>query len=469
MEALTTELAVIGAGPGGYAAAFYAADLGMKVTLVDEGKALGGVCLNRGCIPSKALLHVARLLEEAREAQTFGIGFGPPSIDLAKLRSFKNDVVTRLNGGIHTLAKARKVAVAHGRARFLAPDLIEVTGGEGPAQLRFRQAIIATGSRPILPPALRLDSPRVLDSTGALELPDIPAEFLLVGGGIIGLELGSVYAALGSKVTVIEALADLATPVDRDLFRPLEKRLKERFKAVHLNCRVAGMEERGARIHVRYEQAGRNEEADFDRVLLCIGRRPNTENLGLENVGVALDERGFIKADKTLRTSAPNIFAIGDAIGNPMLAHKASREARVAVEALLGKRSVFDNVALPNVIYTDPEIAWVGLTENEAKKEGREHKVSRFPWAASGRALASGRSEGLTKVLFDPQSERLLGVGICGINAGELIAEATLALEMGCVVGDITGTIHAHPTLAETFMESAEAFHGLATHLVARK
>lgn len=466
----TYDLVVIGAGPGGYAAAFYAADNGLKVALVEKDKALGGVCLNRGCIPSKALLHVARLLDEAEEAAQMGLEFAKPKIHLDKLRGFKNDVILKLNNGIEALAKARKVRVLNGSASFKDVHTLTITGSSGQAEsLSFKHAIVATGSSPIIPGALRVDSPRVMDSTGALRLDEIPDEFLLVGGGVIGLELGSVYAALGSKVTVIEALPELAAPVDRDLFRPLEKRLKKKFKAIHTETSVLRMVENGRKIDVEYKKGEEVTTASFDRVLLCIGRSPNSKGLGLENIGVAVDNRGFIETKSTMQTGVEHIYAIGDVTTGPMLAHKASREGRIAVERILGQKSEFDHTGVPAVIYTDPEIAWVGLTEKEAQGKNIAYKLGRFPWAASGKAMTSMRTEGLTKILFHPESERILGVGIVGINAGELIAEAVLALEMGCSVGDITGTIHAHPTLSETMMESAEALHGMATHIYSKK
>lgn len=464
----STELVVIGAGPGGYAAAFYAADKGMDVTLIEAGH-LGGTCLNVGCIPSKALLHMASLIDETRHMSDLGLTFGEPKIDLEKIRAFKNKVIDQLRGGIQSLAKSRKVKIIHGFARFASENQLHIETSKELVMLQFQHAIIATGSTPVIPSALKLNSERVVDSTGALELQDIPERFLIVGGGIIGLELGSVYAALGSKVTVIEALDHLAGDADRDLVRLLERKLKSSFESIHLKTQVTSLKDNGDKILVEYQQGEKTENDSFDRVLLCIGRKPTSANLELEKAGISTDERGFIQVEKHVQTANPHVFAIGDVVPGPMLAHKASREARIAVDKIMGLKTEFDNVGIPSVIYTDPEIAWVGLTETEAKAKGIEYKLGKFPWAASGRALAINRTDGLTKILFDPKTERVLGVGIAGVGAGELIAEGGLALEMGAVLEDITNTVHAHPTLSETFMEGAETVHGLATHLFSKK
>jgi len=463
-----TQLVVIGAGPGGYTAAFYAADCGMEVTLV-EAEHPGGTCLNVGCIPSKALLHIAKLLEETRHAGEAGIFYEEPRIDLKKVREYKNGVVNQLKGGVRTLAKARKVNLIDGFATFVANNKLSIKNSKGVSELEFEHCIIATGSVPVVPGPLRIESERVMDSTGALELADVPARFLVVGGGVIGLELGSVYASLGSKVTVIEALDQIANGVDRDIIKPLEKHFSEKFEAVMVKTMVKSLKEAGKKIVVEYENAGGVHSDRFDRVLLCIGRRPNSDKLELEKAGLQADERGFIQVNSSMETAVPGIYAIGDLIGNPMLAHKASKEARVAVDKILGKKSVFDNLCIPSVIYTDPEVAWTGLTEIEARAKSIPYKLGKFPWGASGRALAMARTDGLTKVLIDPETERILGAAMVGVNAGELIAEACLAIEMGAVLEDVTGTIHAHPTLSETMMESMEAVHGLATHLFSPK
>lgn len=463
-----TQLVVIGAGPGGYTAAFYAADCGMDVTLV-EAQHPGGTCLNVGCIPSKALLHISKLLEETKHASEAGIFYEEPKIDLSKVRDYKSGVVNQLKGGVRTLAKARKVNLIDGFATFTGKNSVSIKTAKGVQELEFEHCIIATGSVPVIPGPLKIDSPRVMDSTGALEMADIPETFLVVGGGVIGLELGSVYASMGSKVTVIEALDHIANGADRDLVRPLEKYFKKKFESIKVKTMVKGLKEEGDKITVEYENKDGVASESFDRVLLCIGRRPNSEKLELSQAGLQADERGFIQTNKSMETSVPGIYAIGDVIGNPMLAHKGSREAKVAVDKILGKKAEFDNVCIPSVIYTDPEVAWTGLTETEAKEKGISYKLGKFPWGASGRAIAMARTDGVTKVLVDPETDRILGAGVVGINAGELIAEATLAIEMGAVVEDVTDTIHAHPTLAETMMESLESVHGLATHIFSPK
>ena len=461
-----TDLVVVGGGPGGYAAAFRAADLGLAVTLVDLEPNPGGVCLYRGCIPSKALLHVAKLIDEADQAREWGVTFGPPVIDLDRLRSFEEGVVGKLTGGLGQLAKRRQVRYLRARARFASPTrlaLERIGDGDIPTELEFRAAILATGSRPSRIPGFP-DSPRVMDSTAALALPDVPKRLLVVGGGYIGLELGSVYAALGSKVTVVEMLDGLLPGADDDLVRPLARRLATRFDSIRLGTKVASMQEAGKKIKVAFEGGDGPATGSFDRVLVSIGRRPNSEDLGLEHTAVAIGDDGFVRVDDGMRTAEPTIYAIGDLVGQPMLAHKASHEGIVAAENAAGKNSVFEPSAIPAVVFTDPEIAWTGLTEHEAKARGRAVEIARFPWAASGRATTLGRDDGLTKLVLDPESGRVLGVGICGPGAGELIAEATLAIEMGAVAEDLAKTIHPHPTLSETIMEAAEVFFGHATH-----
>jgi dihydrolipoamide dehydrogenase len=471
-----TQVVIIGAGPGGYAAAFYAADLGMQVTLVDPAVNPGGVCLYRGCIPSKALLHVADVLNEARHAEAWGVTFGAPKIDVERLRAFKSKVVNQLTGGLGQLSKQRKITYIQGTAGFRDAHTLEITreGQSAAETLAFQHAIIATGSRPSTVPGLSIDSPRLMDSTGALELPDIPKSLLVVGGGYIGLELGTVYAALGTKVTVVEMTGGLLPGADRDLVNILAKRIESICEAVLLNTKVVSMKEAKNGIAVTFEgpstgsgQAaeGVPKERTFDRVLVSIGRRPNSAVPGLDRTKVKVNPRGFIEVDPARRTAEPSIYAIGDVVGEPMLAHKASHEGRVAVESIAGERVAFEPLAIPAVVFTDPELAWCGLTENDAKKENREVTVARFPWAASGRALTLDRPDGMTKLVLDPKTERVLGVGIVGPGAGELIAEGVLAVEMGANATDIRMSIHPHPTLSETIMESAEVFFGQATHV----
>lgn len=463
------EIVVVGAGPGGYAAAFLAADKGRKVAIVEESPALGGVCLNRGCIPSKALLHLARLVNETREAREMGLAFSDPKIDIASIRKWKEGVVGQLSSGIAGLCKSRGVEVVRGHGVFESSTRLRIEGGDGVEAVEFEHAIVASGSRPFIPPALRVEDPRVMNSTGALVLEDIPERLLIVGGGYIGLEMGTVYAALGSKVTVVELLDGILMGADRDLVRPLQKRLEARFEAILLKTKVVALDAKKKGIDVAIEGPDGAKKLTFDRVLVSVGRRPNTDGLGLEKTQVKVNDKGFIEVDRKQRTADPHILAIGDAAGEPMLAHKASREGRVAVEALLGEPAEFDNIAIPAVVFTDPEVAWCGLTETEAAARGQKVDVARFPWGASGRALTLGRTEGMTKVIYDPGTERVLGVGIVGVNAGELIAEGTLAVEMAAVARDIGGTIHAHPTLSETLMESAEMLHGTATHVFRKK
>ena len=465
----TTQVAVIGAGPGGYAAAFYAADRGMRVALVDPGENPGGVCLYRGCIPSKALLHVAEVVNEAKHAEAWGVSFGAPKIDLAKVRAFKEKVVLQLTGGLGQLSKQRKVDYLRGTASFRDARTLEIArDGAAPSLLRFEHAIVATGSRPAAIPGLTIDSPRVMDSTGALDLPDVPGSLLVVGGGYIGLELGSVYAALGSRVTVVEMTAGLLPGADRDLVNVLAKRIERICEAVLLNTRVVSMNEAKGGIAVSFDGEGLGDgprERTFDRVLVSIGRRPNSAVPGLDRTRVKVNQRGFIEVDGSRRTAEPSVYAIGDVVGEPMLAHKASHEARVAVDAIAGEKVAFEPLAIPAVVFTDPEIAWCGLTETDAKNQKREVAIARFPWAASGRALTLDRPDGSTKLVLDPKTGRVLGVGIVGPGAGELISEAVHAIEMGATAEDLKLTIHPHPTLSETLMEAAEVFFGHSTHV----
>lgn len=465
-EERTTELVVIGGGPGGYPAAFEAADRGMQVTLVNEDERLGGVCLNRGCIPSKALLHIAKLINESREAAEWGVKFGEPKIDLHRLREFTDGVIGKLTGGIDQLCQARGVTLVRARGTFADSNTLRLSHADGQSQeLKFQHAILATGSSPVMPSLFDIGDSRVMDSTDALELPDIPQRLLVIGGGYIGLEMGTVYAALGSKVTVVEMLSGLLPGADRDLVGPLKRRLDGLFQAIFLNTKVVGLSPGKKGLVAELEGEGVEPKQTFDRVLVAVGRRPNSGNLGLENTRAEVDDHGFVTVDEKLRTTDPSILAIGDVVGEPMLAHKATREAKVAVEALAGEPAAFDNVAIPAVVFTDPEIAWCGVTESDAKAAGRDVNVVRFPWAASGRAQTLGRTEGLTKVIFDPETQRVLGAGIVGPGAGELIAEAVLAVETAAVARDLAETIHAHPTLSETLMEAAEAVFGHATHV----
>ncbi len=460
-----TRVAVVGAGPGGYAAAFYAADLGMQVTLIDPEKNPGGVCLYRGCIPSKALLHVAKVLDEASHAREWGIEFGAPTIDVDRLRAYKNKVVQNLTGGTGQVAKLRKVNYVQGWASIVTPTRLHIrtTSGEEFVDVDF--IILATGSEPTRIPALSINSPRVLDSTSALDLPEIPGTMLVIGGGYIGLELGSVYAALGTKVSVVEMTDGLLPGADRDLVRVLAQRVEKTFDKVMLSTRVLSMKVKGDAVVVSLEGPNGPAEATFDYVLVSIGRRPNARVPGLEKTRVQVTDRGFIQTDFQRRTEEPTIFAIGDVAGEPMLAHKASHEGRAAVEAIAGHKAIFEPQAIPAVVFTDPEIAWAGLTETQAEKEGRKVDVAKFPWGASGRAISIDRVDGMTKLLIDPQTERVLGVGIVGAGAGELISEGVLAIEMGATASDMKLTIHPHPTLSETVMEAAEQFFGTATHV----
>ena len=462
-----TQLVVIGAGPGGYAAAFYAADRGMKVTLVDPEKNPGGVCVYRGCIPSKALLHVADVISESAHARDFGIEFQKPKIDLDKLREFKNNVVSKLTSGAGQVRNLRKVQHLQGMASFRDARTLDVELVDGKKDtLTFEHCIIATGSRPATVPGLSIDDPRVMDSTGALELPDIPKTLLVLGGGYIGLELGSVYAALGTRVTVVEMTPGLLPGADRDLVAILAKRIEAMCEAVWLNTKVTGMKAAKDGIGVTFEGEGKTGDQTFDRVLVSIGRKPNSAIPGLDKLNVDIDKRGFIVVDPSRRTGEPTIYAIGDVAGEPMLAHKAAHEGRAAVDAIAGDRNVaFEPAAIPAVVFTDPEIAWAGLTETDAEKQGRKVAVAKFSWGASGRAISIGRTDGVTKLIIDPETERVLGVGICGPGAGELIAEGVHAIEMGATAKDMAMTIHPHPTLSETVMEAAEVFYGHATHV----
>jgi dihydrolipoamide dehydrogenase len=465
-ETNSTQLAVIGGGPAGYPAAFLAADLGLQVTVIDEEPRPGGVCLYRGCIPSKTLLHAAKLLAEAREAVDWGIEFSEPKINLEKLRAWKESVVQQLTSGTAQLAKQRKINFIQGRARFLDAKTLRIRTTDGREEvLTFDHTLVATGSRPATIPSLSLDTNRLMDSTSALELEDIPETLLVIGGGYIGLELGTVYAALGSQVSVVEMLPGLLPGADRDLVRVLSKRLESLFHSIVLNTTVAQMEEVEAGIKVKLEGDAEKPEQVFEKVLMSVGRRPNSGDLGLEKTKVEIDQRGFIKVDEQRRTSEPTIYAIGDVAGEPMLAHKATHEGRVAAEVIAGHKVAFEPHAIPAVVFTDPEVAWCGLTETQAKEEGHPIKVARFPWGASGRAVTLGRTDGLTKLVLDAETERVLGVGIVGTGAGELISEGVLAIEMAALASDVKLSIHPHPTLAETVMETAEVFFGQSTHV----
>jgi dihydrolipoamide dehydrogenase len=466
-ETSNLNIAVVGAGPGGYAAAFLAADLGMTVTLIDPEVNPGGVCLYRGCIPSKALLHIAKLIEESEQAKNWGIEFAAPKIDLARLRSFKEGVVKKLTGGLGILSKQRKVTYVQGRAAFENSTTLQITKADGSMQsLSFDRIILATGSRPVIVPALKLDTPRMMDSTGALNLEDVPGTLLVVGGGYIGLELGSVYAALGTRVTVVEMLPGLLPGADRDLVLPLHKRLEKLFESILLNTTVASVKDEGNGIRATLKaQDGTTQENVFDRVLVSVGRKPNSEISGLDKTQAKVVAKGFIEVNKQLQTADSAIYAIGDVVGEPMLAHKAMHEGRTAVEAIAGHKVAFEPAAIPAVVFTDPEVAWAGLTETQAQKENIDVKVAKFPWAASGRAVTLDRTDGLTKLLIDPQTERVLGVGITGVGAGDMIAEGVLAIEMAALAKDVALTIHPHPTLSETVMESAEVFFGTSTDI----
>jgi dihydrolipoamide dehydrogenase len=466
-----SKLVVLGGGPGGYAAAFLAADEGLEVTIVEAEARLGGTCLLRGCIPSKALLHVARVIAEVDELRhDWGVEYPPPKLDVNKIRDRKEKVIATLSGGLKQIAKRRNVTVITARGIFENSTTLKLEGDDPsiPAerQITFDHCILATGSQPAMPPAFNIGSDRVMDSTGALALVDLPESLLVIGGGYIGLEMGTVYAQLGSKVSVVELLDGLLPGADRDLVKPLQKRLNSLFgERIFLNTKVGSLGVRGDRIEVAFEGPGKFGHEQYDRVLVSVGRRPNSKGFGLENTQVQFDAKGFVKVDASMRTADPHILAIGDVAGEPMLAHKATHEGRVAAEVVAGKPVAFDPLAIPAVVFTDPEIAWCGLTEEQAKQAGRKIEIGLYPWAASGRAQALGRTEGLTKLLIEPETERILGVGIVGAGAGELIAEAALAIEMGCEVTDLTETIHAHPTLGETLMNAGEAYFGTATEI----
>ena len=465
---IVTEVVVLGAGPGGYTAAFRAADLGKKVVLIERHDRLGGVCLNVGCIPSKALLHTAAIIEETKTLDVMGVTFEPPRIDLERMRAGKDQVVAKLTGGLAAMAKQRRVEVVHGSGRFEAPNRIGVDAREGPVRVLFDHCIIACGSAPMKIPGFPHDDPRVMDSTDALEICDIPARLLIVGGGIIGLEMASVYSALGSSVEVVELQDQLMPGADIDLVRALEKVIKKRYAGIRLGTKVARMSASSQGIQVVFEGKSPG-EAIYDKVLVAVGRRPNGKLINAEAAGVKVDPHGFIAVDAHMRTNVPNIFAIGDVVGGPMLAHKATHEAKVAAEVIAGQPALFDPMTIPSVAYTDPEVAWMGLTETDAKAKGIAYEKGVFPWAASGRALGIHRDEGLTKLLFDPETKRILGAGIVGPNAGELIGEAVLALEMGADMEDIGLSIHPHPTLNETIGLAAEMAHGSITDLLPPK
>jgi dihydrolipoamide dehydrogenase len=465
-----TQLLIIGGGPGGYPAALHAADKGIKPILVDEGQKLGGVCTNRGCIPSKALLHIAKLINEAKEAEDWGIAFGPPKFDLAKMQAFvQQKVVGKLTGGIGMLCKGRGVEViSNTRAAFVDANTVKLEGATT-GTIKFQNAVIATGSVPTIPKAFALNDPRIMDSTAALLLPDIPKRLLVIGGGYIGLEIGTVYAALGTKVVVVEFTDGLLPTADRDLVKPVEDRLRKRFEAIYLNTKVASLNPTDKGIVAALEGKDVPAEETFDRVLISVGRRPNSANMGLDKAGVNVSERGYIPVDKQRRTNVSNIYALGDVAEEPGLAHKATAEAKVAVEAILGEPAAFEPRAIPAVVFTDPEIAWAGLTEKEAADKSIKYEKFTFPWAASGRATTLARNDGLTKLLVDPGTQRVLGIGIVGVAAGEMISEGVLAIEMGAVARDVADSIHPHPTLSETVMEGAELALGSATHVAKPK
>ena len=469
MEPISIEILVLGAGPGGYTAAFYAADKGKKVILVEQNTRLGGICLNVGCIPSKALLHATELLRESKESARRGIAFDAPRIDLDKLRGWKDSILDKLGQGIKTLAQQRNVQVIHGRGHFEDSQTLRVETADGQKFIRYDKAIIAVGSKPAMPHAFDLGNPRIMTSSEALELPDIPESLLVVGGGYIGMELGTVYAALGSSVVVLEALPSILTGIDADLVRPVARAAQKLFKEIRLNTKVLKMATVGKQIKVTLEIDKQPRDELYDRVLVSVGRAANLIDLGLENTKVGKDDKGFIACNAQQQTDDPNIYAIGDISGGLLLAHRASRQAKIAVEALLGEASTFENIVVPAVVYTDPEVAWCGLTESEAKQKNIEIKVAKFLWGASGRALTLDRPDGVTKLIIEPETERILGVGIVGVGAGELISEGVLAVEMGATARDLADSIHPHPTLSETLMEAAESFYGTATHTLTRR
>ncbi|MGJ8605593.1 MAG: dihydrolipoyl dehydrogenase [Marivita sp.] len=464
------EVVVLGSGPGGYTAAFRAADLGKKVVLIEKYPDLGGVCLNVGCIPSKALLHVAKVITEAEDMASHGVSFGKPKIDLDELRSFKDSVITQLTGGLGGLAKARKVQVVQGYGTFTGPNMIEVIGDSGKTTVSFDQCIIAAGSEPVNLPFIPHDDERVIDSTGALELKDIPKRMLVLGGGIIGLEMACVYDALGSKITVVEFMDQLMPGADKDIVKPLHKRIEGRYENIHLKTKVTAVEAQKKGLKVTFENdKGETFDDTFDKVLVAVGRKPNGKLIDADKAGVAVDDRGFIAVDNQQRTGVSHIFAIGDVVGQPMLAHKAVHEGKVAAEVCAGHKRFFDASLIPSVAYTDPEVAWCGVTETEAKAKGVAYEKGVFPWAASGRSLSNGRNEGITKLLFDPKDDRVIGACIVGTNAGDLISEVALAIEMGADAVDLGHTIHPHPTLSETVNFAAEMFEGTITDLMPPK
>jgi len=469
MESTKTEIVVVGGGPGGYTAAFYAADLGKKVILIERDKRLGGVCLNRGCIPSKALLNATHTISAARESEHRGITFAKPQVDLTKLRAWKDAIIQKLCGGIAMLAQKRGVQVIYGRGYFEGSQSLRVETAEGQQFIQYEQAILATGSKPAMPKAFDLGNPRIMTSTEALETEDIPENLLVVGGGYIGMELGTVYATLGSKVVMVEALDSILMGADPDLARPVMAYAKKAFKEVRMKSKVLKMSTSGKQIKVEMETEGQKKEEFYDRVLVAVGRVPNAEDMGLENTKVSRDEKGFVKVDANQRTSDEHIYAIGDIAGGVLLAHKAFREGRIAVETISGESGPGQKFIVPAVVFTDPEVAWCGLTEAEAKAGNIPVEIAKFPWGASGRALTLDRPDGLTKLIIDPATERILGVGIVGVGAGELIAEGVVAVEMGATVKDLALCVHPHPTLSETIMEAAEVFYGHATHTLSKK
>jgi dihydrolipoamide dehydrogenase len=463
-----TDIVVIGAGPGGYAAAFYAADKGKKVTLIERSPRLGGVCLNVGCIPSKALLHAAKLITEAKESGYRGIHFAPPTIDLNAMRAWKESIVAKLAKGVTDLAARRKVDVIYGKAYFEDSATLRVETADGQKYLNYEKVIVAVGSKPAMPAAFDLGNPRIMTSTEALEIEHIPPKLLIVGGGYIGMELGTVYATLGSEVVVVEAMPEILAGADQDLVRPVLRRVKESFKEIRTGAKVLKMATVGKQIRVESEMNGEKREEFYDGVLVSVGRASNCSDLGLENTKVKRDDRGFIAVNTRQETDDPLIMAIGDTVGGTMLAHKATKEGRIAVEVITGESSTFEHIIIPAVVFTDPEIAWCGLTEDDAREQGRKVDVVKFPWSASGRALSFDRTDGLTKLIIDPETERILGVGIVGSGAGELIAEGVVAMEMGATAHDLAEAVHPHPTLSETLAECAEAFYGYSTHTMRR-
>jgi len=469
MEPIKTEILVLGAGPGGYTAAFYAADRGQKVTLVEQNPRLGGICLNTGCIPSKALLHATEMLREAKESAKRGIAFGEAKIDLDKLRAWKDSILEKLGQGIKGLAQKRGVQIIHGRGHFEASQTLRVETAQGQKFVNYEKAIIAVGSKPAMPSAFDLGNKRIMTSTEALEIRDIPMDLLIVGGGYIGMELGTVYATLGSNVVVLEALPTILTGIDPDLVRPVSRAAQKAFKEIRVNTKVLKMATAGRQIKVTMQIDKEQREELYDRVLVSVGRVPNYTDLGLEGTGVTKDEKGFIKTNPQQQTDDRHIYAIGDVSGGVLLAHRAAKQARIAVESILGEASAFENIVIPAVVYTDPEVAWCGLTETEAKQKGIEIKVAKFLWGASGRALTLDRPDGLTKLIIEPETERVLGVGVVGAGASELISEGVLAVEMAATARDIADSVHPHPTLSETLMEAAEVFYGTATNTLARK